>query len=919
MFLFILPLLHTTTRHTTTRHNIKEHLFTSIMRCVASELVCVAVLALCARPTAAGQSLVQIGLDRVIGLDALECAEYQAQIGGVRTGTKWPLRWPFRQYSSETGGECVSDSAKCHAPRVSARAGGVYDGQVYVNFKACSRANDAWYATITTLPMAWFVHVRQGDGSLVLAEGGTVVDLQDYRAVESNTPNLLDGGPRWTALPDDFEDRVRNSGTGYADVANRLDMQITDDDGIGASAICRTGGGTTLSPCLTYSQVTRLMLENSAPPNAADSSQQFCQTCTLGDATCLGDPDMVGGTDSTPCQHGITDSCIQNAFSVSAPVCYFIGGGVALSEWGFAKCINHELMRAAGLGSFFDAKEYRSTGDTLALTQDINWLGLKLPSTILNTAVDQMLAVHLVEGSAKQCSDEWHKPAAVSVDGANDFSILDFTGATGKPLSLHDRSAVLQFKELQCDEFLQVHSALIGDNAVCHFVCGKCGHGAGTDMLTFKYDKDMGVAMCRPCIETAEIRVGIEECDNREFSVCQECDAHHGVVDRKCVPCPKNNPYRPTLTAGNMLTPTWTACTTCGIGFKFDSVHQQCEALNRFSLSNLEGEEEYRIGNDDYTSTGFQVAPAGFYVDIDSDTIRDCDSPDNGCGSHQYKAFCGHHFDQGMYTKSTPASLPTFLPKTQQQSYGTDTRRQVVRSGVCTDCIKCTPPATYNTANPGEFNAQCSSAQNSPGLCTQCRTTCDDDTHYLAHEHPSGCNQSHARSDYSCELCPFAMKENGQYFLVVGCGTSTFERWTTSTLVTSADKLRPGSYTCDYTTTEDSGCMHMGVPHKRRIEQPRFWGMHTDLLPYCPVGWHVDAEKEECSDVNLAQKPWNAECCTQCQATQEGFMKSAQYRTCSGATAIDTQSYVAACESGRYRVESVADAPAVCHPCTVCG
>lgn len=801
---------------------------------------------------------------------------------------------------------------------------------------ACYRGSSDSYATITTLPMGFYLRKSVVPGWLSIPERAIheLLNLPDVVLYYLSEPFRREDG-RLRA----FGDTIPDAGVGWvastADASSCTTSSASPDDACPAFCYSGHGGAVWAGECLTSANLWHLALQ----PNSGNS----CQACTptAGSAHCLGAVDARGADSAhTACaaaSSGVTDACLQNRHSVSMPLCSLVGGG-ADSGWGSPVCLNDAFMRAHGLASVFAA------GDNGAVPTDSHlWVGLKLPTSILGAATSSVLQATVVAGAPNACANSLGSEAAkVAVEDSATWNIAE-------PLSLHGQSIVLQFK-------------------TAAYTCGVCASGEGVGRYAFETDVldiDLGVARCRKCEPAVEIaRPRVEYCagqSTRVVSECAVCPQHEHVSPDKrsdprqepfvaCVQCPDDSPYRPYPTSEAELSQAghaWRACGRCAVGTMFNRLQEPpCEALARLELdavvvsqvstvivkvSTSESRENYHSDPNDFTSRGFDLVPVGFFLDRRSDpslqTIVACDGR---CEPFEYSQLCGKlhttpaETANAMFVRRANGEgqmvLSSTLAPADIQNY------EIVPEGQCTSCTPCPHKS---------FNGVCSSITNSAGSCAACTNpetaaaSCKP-TDYLHHSSADGCEQTQAREDYSCRDCEEVEKFGDAYYLVIGCGVyaTGVVRWQMA-----ADEVGPLEKTCTYGAYIEGGtvasneaywrqCSHQGRPHRRKIDvRPRFWGPAYDYLPYCPPGWRVALDPEgTCTEAHVLSG-FQRGCCTRCQGRPAGMMQAKDWAECAGSGTEDTQQYVGACESGRYRVEGGADgtSEATCAPCTQCG
>jgi hypothetical protein len=298
-------------------------------------------------------------------------------------------------------------------------------------------------------------------------------------------------------------------------------------------------------------------------------------------------------------------------------------------------------------------------------------------------------------------------------------------------------------------------------------------------------------------------------------------------------------------------------------------------------------------GSDQFKRTEYQPSA------LDADYYRDNTFQQQLCkcsNRHKYAQFCGAYAlrDQDAWMTrggTEELRLSLFTDAGMLASY------DVKREGVCQPCLAC--PAKH-------FNGLCERGR--AGLCALCRTldSCSANANpYLDHEHPQGCEQTIALSDYECRECNVWAQIGQDYMLLVGCGNQNLRRWTPTGRafdgVLEIDECRFDSGAAPASAV----CSHAGAALKRQ----RPFGNFSALMPYCPPGWFFG-----CPD-RAFTAPWDPECCAKCdECPPEKSKNTATWRKCSGASAFDTQSSncVDRCENNMYEVNNT------CLYCTTC-
>ena len=818
---------------------------------------------------------------------------------------------------------------------------------------------DAWYATITTMPMDFFL-------MYVPTETGNNHQLSEFDNIQvcagAQCNPIVCWGSAQSCLLRELSFSPHQESWVPLDVSN---FESLLGDSVVKSRACpliTASGDLRYGQCITMDSIRNLMTTESSE----NKCKSDCEWTSAQASNCVGNPAMASlsttwsangeaTTITTQCTTTRTAACMQNSNSMSMPICQLLGGREP-SDWGFPKCINAEFMRTQGLGSIFT----EGSADFTTPTQDNHWIGLKLP-----TYLDDIVHIQTFFGAKHVCEndvgDKFATSTATVPAEPNQNLLINPINVesmrTDKTIiSLHDRSIALRFKN---DEW----------------TCGPCEDKKGTDGLGYKFYPASGLARCRRCQTNVELRnPDVYDVGNRAYTKCEICPSHKYVTDSSqsqtthgCSSCPDSTPYRPNPSTADEVDAqpiTWNKCHICpntdvGQPQMFDrsiqSPQSPCIGVPHFKLqvhnSALEvafhqaghSAEYYQISNDvtdlgtsiDWTTNGFAPLPFGSFLVLSNTathlTKADCDDgPVDACGAFQYRSLCGNLFGgTDMYVK-TQTGTELFLASEVSSSEIDD--YSIQRQGKCMDC---TPSSVKY------FNGACSSTTNSPGFPTLCKTTTDSgctQSQYLYHESQHGCEQEHARTDYECMKCPLVwIKDNSKYkiFIVVGCGigATSFTRWHPHQNEQIGGVERPKSFECPYNLPSDdedfTNCVHRGQPHALRNPAQRFWSSAgeepgTALLPYCPTYWFVDTKSNhvDCSIENLrTATEYRPQCCKQCQSIIPGFMKGTDYEDCPGSSTEDLQRWVTSCPAGQYK-DDAADADAgddECKPCTVCG
>ena len=849
----------------------------------------------------------------------------------------WTGKWPWDQTNGQPDSEqdipfCMQEIDKDCEPK--AWQTDVKADCIKTTTTSCQRHADAdaWYATITTMPMDFFL-------MYVPTETGNNHELSEFDNIE------VCAGALCNPKQDLYYAQQQEMWVSL-DVSK---IESLFGDSVVKSRACplmTASGDWRYGQCITMDSIRQLM--------TTESSKKTCESACdwrTEASNCVGNPAMasiayshsadgysVTGT-ATQCTTTRTAACMQNSNSMSMPICQLLGGRVK-SDWGFPKCINAKFMRTQGLGSIFT----EGSGDFTTPTQDNHWIGLKLP-----THLDNIVHIQTFFGTESKCQNAVGNKYATStsvipVESDQDLQINPINVQTMRTdktiISLHDRSIALRFKT---DDW----------------TCGPCPANTGTDDFDYTFDAASGLARCRSCELNVELRKEITvSTGRRQYTKCEQCPNHQYVIKKDatdtstgCSFCQDSAPYRlnPTSAAEVTTPDTWNKCAICpviantGQPQMFDRSTQACTGVPHFQLQ-LNGNvlkvvllesstsitaEYYQVSNDDtntdntdWTTNGFALLPKGFFLVQETLKKALCDDTSVACNAFQYRALCGHLFEgSDMYVKS---QTNTQLLLASEVFGGDVASYSIAREGKCTDC---TP------SNLHYYNRDCSSATNSPGSETICKTFLESGCNpkqYLYHESTRGCQQTQARSDYECRNCPLVWIEaDSKYkvFIIVGCGVAapSFTRWDPTEREQIDGVIRPMSVECFYANPDANKCTHRANHHALRDSTQRFWSSAgqnpgSDLLPYCPGGWFVDTTANECKEENLVNaNAYRPQCCKLCQASIAGFMKGPDYEECPGSSTADLQRWVSSCPAGQFKNETADDGEDVCQPCTVCG
>ena len=475
----------------------------------------------------------------------------------------WAGKWPWDQTNGQPDGAkpipfCMQEIDKRCTPK--AQQIDVKADCIKTTTTSCQRHADAdvWYATITTMPMDFFL-------MYVPTETGNNHQLSEFDNIEACAgaqcnPIVCSGTGLQTCLSRDLIFSPHQESWVSLDVSN---FESLFGGSVVKSRACPVMTGSDdwrYGQCISMDSIRNLM--------TTENTQKMCKSdCdwTTQASECVGNPAMASVTYShsadgysvtgtaTHCTSTQTAACMQNSNSMSMPICQLLGGRVS-SDWGFPKCINAEFMRTQGLGSIFT----EGSGDFTTPTQDNHWIGLKLP-----TRLDDIVHIQTFFGAKHVCENDVGNKyatstATVPAEPNQDLLINPINVRNMRTdktiISLHDRSIALRFKT---DDW----------------TCGPCQADQGTDDYAYTFDAASGLARCRACQKDVEIRdiITIEE-GNRQYTKCEMCDDHQRVTNPKqtqtnkaCNWCLDSAPYRLNpRNADDVATPTtWNKCGIC--------------------------------------------------------------------------------------------------------------------------------------------------------------------------------------------------------------------------------------------------------------------------------------------------------------------------------------------------------------------
>lgn len=113
---------------------------------------------------------------------------------------------------------------------------------------------------------------------------------------------------------------------------------------------------------------------------------------------------------------------------------------------------------------------------------------------------------------------------------------------------------------------------------------------------------------------------------------------------------------------------------------------------------------------------------------------------------------------------------------------------------------------------------------------------------------------------------------------------------------------------CVYGSSSNPACQIDGITPIVSLYEEN----HKDLQ-YCPRGWYIS------EPTGTGWKTtWNRDVCYKCGSTeQDGYKKASTYIPCDGASTIDTEIWIPACEVNFYD-EKLDDGKFACRPCETC-
>lgn len=402
--------------------------------------------------------------------------------------------------------------------------------------------------------------------------------------------------------------------------------------------------------------------------------------------------------------------------------------------------------------------------------------------------------------------------------------------------------------------------------------------------------------------------------------VCQQNYEYDAEEDR-CKPCTGNTPYNEI---------NGTGCRACH-PYEYWT-NNACQNLSRMELS-FENEALYIKGQDKYRPFEVPVdpiiqqrknraLPSDSYLDIPNHKPKSCPKCQapfherQACGTPHIKSQTEKQLwvrwtDDNQIERENLLTTPIAddgLQKFNSYSFWEQKNKlndlRIKREGKCVRCHSC--PS-------GKYQSKCIDGGESTCIdCTLDAQSClidQDKQFYLFHNLSTyrdntwtgGCDLSPniAQTDYECMPCEKWTRQGDDYYLLLGCGTTSQDtRW------------KEGGNTNDQLKLSDSTSTN---------EDKNDYASFKQRIPYCAPGWYVDTSDNQCflSTDTSSTKPWNTECCKKC-----GDISSAQkkrgpnFTPCSGATNKDTEQYVDRCENGHYT--EMVNGTQTCKACTTC-
>ena len=217
----------------------------------------------------------------------------------------------------------------------------------------------------------------------------------------------------------------------------------------------------------------------------------------------------------------------------------------------------------------------------------------------------------------------------------------------------------------------------------------------------------------------------------------------------------------------------------------------------------------------------------------------------------------------------------------------------------------------------GYFNEGCGT-DSGRGVCKTCTSSCPKSNEYLSFE-GNGCSDPQAVTDNVCKSCEEIKQVGGnlesKYYIVVGCGgsgVSSFRRWVMQGNIAKQDADVSSAQgrdvlaneECLYGSSSSTACEIDGSKPVTSLYQ-----IDHKYLSYCPRGWYI----KEPTGTGW-KTTWNRDVCYKCGTTeQSNHKKASNYIPCDGASTIDTEIWIPACEVNFYDDETGS-----CRACETC-
>lgn len=406
--------------------------------------------------------------------------------------------------------------------------------------------------------------------------------------------------------------------------------------------------------------------------------------------------------------------------------------------------------------------------------------------------------------------------------------------------------------------------------------------------------------------------------------VCEQNYVHDTKED-KCNACKGDTPYNPINGSG---------CRAC---YRYEYwTNNACQNLSRMELSfessvlKIQDQDKYRPFETPDTITQQsrnKPLPQNSYLDINTHKPESCPK----CPLFHELQACGtpHTTPQGQnqgqkkvwvtwkdgnqisrqHLITTPISedgTSTFDSYDFWKQKNEQNDLQIRREGKCVRCHHC--PS-------GKYQSECIDGDDT--TCIDCTTDASQCSNvqgqhfylfhnlstYINEQWTGGCNlfPNMAQKDYECRPCETWTRKGDDYFLLLGCGTTSQDtRW-------DEDKVTDEEKKLSQKTVDNSN--------------PNHYAQYQTRIPYCAPGWYVDTsdDNDKCplSTDTTSTEPWNPECCKKCGDISSAQKKrGSNFKPCTGATNKDTEEYVDRCENGHYT--DMVNGTQTCTRCTTC-